>query len=49
MIVVLKLIRNLVEGSNFGVEDDLTESSKSKLAEALATFISVDNVRATMG
>ena len=51
-IVVLKLITNLVEGNNFGVEvKGLSESSKSRLAEALATFISIDDVRAlvTMG
>ena len=43
VIVVLKLITHLVEGNNFRVENNsLTESSKSRLAEALATFISVD-------
>ena len=47
IIVVLKLITNLMKGNNFGVGvKSLTASSKSRLAEALATFISVDNVRA---
>ena len=52
MIVVLKLIANLRKRNNFGVRvQSLTESGKSKLAEALATLISVDSAKAlvTMG
>ena len=46
MIVVLKLVANLLEGNNFGVEvKSLTECSKSMLAEAVITFISVDSAK----
>ena len=44
IIVVLKLTTHL--GNNVGVLVGLTEGSKSRLAEALTTVISVDNVRA---
>ena len=52
MINVLKLVTNLIKGNQLGVEvKDLTESRKDRLAEALLTFISVDNAVAlvTMG
>ena len=47
MIVVLKLFTNVVEGNSFGVRvKSRTESSKSRLVEALTTFISIDNAGA---
>ena len=52
MVCVLKLVTHLVNGNKFGVKaKGLTEGSREKLAEALATFISLDNARAlvTMG
>ena len=52
MISALKLVTNLVKGNKLGVEvKGLTEKSKERLAEPLATFISVENARVlvTMG
>ena len=52
MIVVLIVITHLIEGNSFGPRiQSLTKSSKRRLAEALATFISVDIAGAlvTMG
>ena len=49
MICVLKLVTNLEKGNTFEVKcKGLTEDSREKLAEALATFISVDNTRASV-
>ena len=49
MICALKLIVNLVRGNKFGLEvRGLLESRKRQLADASATFISVDNVRASV-
>ena len=45
MFVVLKLITNLVKGTSFCVRVKSLTESKSRLAEALATFISFDNAR----
>ena len=49
---MLKLVTNFVNGKKLGVKaQGFTEGSREKLAEAPATFISVDNTRAldTMG
>ena len=50
MVCVLKLVTNLLKkGNRFGVEvKGLTEGSREKLAEALATVISVNNTLVTM-
>ena len=45
MISVLKLVTNLVKVNRFGEKvRSLTESSRRKLAEALAIVISVDTL-----
>ena len=47
IISAFKLITNLIKGDEFGVEArGLVKGSKEELAEALATFIFVDNARA---
>ena len=47
MISALKLVSILMKGNKLGVEmKGLAESSKERLAEALATFISVDTAGA---
>ena len=44
---MLKLVTNLIKGDKLGVEvKNLTGGSKERLAEALASFISVHNARA---
>ena len=49
MICVLKFVSNLVKENKLGrTVKSLTEDSREKLAEAFATFTSVDNTRASV-
>ena len=48
MVCVLKLVTNLLKGNRFGVEVKGLTKGREKLAEALATFISVNNTLVTM-
>ena len=50
MVCVLKLVTHLVKANKFVVKvKGFTEGSREKLAEAPATFVSVDTASVTMG